>query len=396
MIYRSLTQIAGVGARLLAPVAGENFRARLGLGLPALPAGGIWLHGASVGEIASAATLIAGLRERHEVFVTANTPTGWDTALALGVRAGLAPLDTPQAVAAFLDRLKPRLAITIENELWPNRSAALARRGVPQVVLGARLSQRSAQRWARLDGLIRPMLGRLKAVSVQDYASEARLLALGLPHAALLPRANLKLMAPAQTMPLPPGPERALTVLAASTHAGEEALILDAVTALRARGVPLRLIVAPRHPQRFDEVTALMAARGLPPARRSAGAGPKAPVLLADSMGEMPQWYAAAGICLTGGSLVEKGGHTPWEPAAQSCAILHGPHVANFAGDYATLDGAGAAVPVTTATLADVLGRLLGQPQLQTSLGAKARAILIESAGDPSQLIEMIDTFATG
>lgn len=395
MIYRSLTQIAGFGTRLLKPVAGSVFRERLG-DVQDAATGGIWLHGASVGEIASAAMLIEGLRQRYDVFVTANTTTGRDTARAMGVSAGMAPLDTPQAVASFLDRLQPRLTVTIENELWPNRSAALAARGVPQVVLGARLSQHSADRWARLDGLIRPMLERLAAVSAQDPASEARLLALGLPPQALLPRINLKLMAPARATPLPPGENRAVTFLAASTHAGEEEAILDAVSAVRARGVPLRLIVAPRHPQRFDEVADLMTARGLPHARRSAGAGDEASILLADSMGEMAHWYAASGICLTGGSLVDKGGHTPWEPASQGCAILHGPSVANFAGDYAYLDQQDAAVPITAATLGNVLTDLLAQPARQTALGARARAILMEKTGNPQHLIELIDKFAQG
>ena len=388
MPYRFLTGLAGAAID-----AGRLWPARSGRGA-VLPRGGLWVHGASVGEIASARVLVEALAERWPVVVTANTPTGVAAAAAMGVAAGLAPIDTPQAVRRFIDRAAPRLAITIENELWPNRSALLAAAGVPQVVVGARLSARSAARWARLRGLIAPMLGRLAAVSAQDAASEARLLALGLPAARLLPRVNLKLLGPARTPLLPEGPYRARTILAASTHAGEEEAVLAAFAALRRAGTGPRLILAPRHPERFDTVAALMTAAGLAPARRSQGADARAPVLLADSMGEMGRWYAEAGICFTGGSLVARGGHTPWEPAAHGCAILHGPDTDNFTEDYARLDAAGAAWPVTAAGLAGTLAGLLDDAPRQRAMGAAARAVLLAEAGDSDALVAMIETFA--
>ncbi|MRX51449.1 3-deoxy-D-manno-octulosonic acid transferase [Paracoccus sp. S-4012] len=388
MIYRSLTTLAGAALDPLARRGG--WRARFGRDLEGLPRGAIWLHGASVGEIASAASLAAALSREFAVIATANTPTGRDAALAQGLPAVLAPLDLPRAHDRFLDTLVPCVAVTLESEFWPNRSAALAARGIPQVLAGARLSARSAARWRRLGGLLRPMLARFDAVSAQDEGSEARLLALGLPRRVLLPRVNLKLQSALARPVLPHPPTRLLTLLAASTHAGEEAPVLAACLALRAQGLPLRLILAPRHPQRFDEVARLMTAAGLPPARRSQGADASAGTLLADSMGEMDLWYAAAGLVFTGGSLVPLGGHTPWEPAAQACALLHGPHVANFTAAYDMLDAAGASAHVTAGTMAGMIGRLMADSAALARMGAGARAVLASQAGDLAPLLGAI------
>ena len=383
--YHALSWLAGAAARLR-PGGGEDWGQRLGH-VPQGPRGGVWLHGASVGEIASAQALIAALAAQMPVTMTTNTTTGRARAAAAGVRASLAPLDTPQALARFLDRVQPAVAVTVENELWPNRSAMLAARGIAQVVVGARLSARSASRWGRLPRLAATLLGRIDALSAQDAASEARLLDLGLPPGALLPRVNLKRWSAAVAPPLPPGPARGRTVLAASTHAAEEAAILDAMAAVRAAGG--RVIVAPRHPDRFDAIAAAMTARGMPPARRAQGAGAEADVLLADTLGEMALWCAAAGIVVTGGSFAALGGHTPWEAAAQGCAILHGPHIANFAEDYAELDAAGAAHSVTADDLAPTLCGLLDRPEA-AAIGQRARALLTTGAGDGAPLIAAI------
>ena len=198
---------------------------------------------------------------------------------------------------------------------------------------------------------------------------------------------------PRATLP-PPGPARGGTVLAASTHEAEESAILAALAEVRGAIPGLRIIVAPRHPRRGDALAAAMAARAMAPARRSAGADTGAPVLLADTLGEMPLWYAAAGIVVTGGSFAPLGGHTPWEPAAYGCAILHGPHVANFAEDYAQLDAAGAAAPVTAEGLAAAIRRLVGSPAAAAAMGARARAVLLASAGDPAPLLQAIRDLA--
>lgn len=390
MIWRGASALAGAALGLAAPLSGADWRERLGLTGPQVAAGGIWLHAASVGELTSAQVLAQALARDFPLVVTTNSLTGRDLARRLGFACALAPLDVPQAVRRFLDRVRPAVMVTVENELWPNRSAIAAARGVAQVVVGARMSERSAAGWARLPGLIGPMLARIDALSAQDAASEARLLALGLRPDALAGRLSLKLLAPAQIRPGPEAADRGNVVLAASTHEGEEALVLDAWGAARATVPGLRLILAPRHPERGDAVAALIAARGFGFARRSAGGTAAAALLLADTLGEMAGWYAAAGICITGGSFVDHGGHTPWEPAAWRCAILHGPHVANQAEAYAALDGAGAALGCDAAALPGVLAGLAGDAARQRGMGEAARALLLARAGEPAPLLARI------
>lgn len=390
MIYAATTRMAEAALRLRSRLGGsESLRERLvGSAVPAPAA--IWLHGASVGELTSARPVIEALATDCDLIVTANSETGRDMAAGWGLPARLAPLDLPGALGRFLDTVRPSLQVTLENEFWPLRSRLLAQRGIAQAMIGARMSARSAALWGRLPGVIAPMLGRVAALSAQDRHSEARLRELGLPAAALLPRLDLKLLAPARVAPPPDSPQRDLTLLAASTHEGEEAAVLDAWLAVRQAHPELRLILAIRHPPRGDAVAGMIAARGVAFARRSQGGEPQAEVLLADTLGEMDRWYARAGICLVGGSLTDRGGHTPWEPAAHRCAILHGPHVGNFTDAYAALGEAGAALQVTDASLAAALADLVGQTGDARRMGSAARAVLDEMAGDPAALVSRL------
>lgn len=389
MVLSTAASLAEAALRLRARFGGSpDLRQRLVLdGAP--DRADIWVHGASVGELASARQVIEGLSAHMSVLVTANSATGRDQAAGWGFDARLAPLDVPGALERFVSAVQPRLAVTLESEFWPLRSQALARRGIPQAMIGARMSERSARRWQRLPWLIRPVLARIAAASAQDVGSQQRLLALGLPASALMPQMDLKLLAPAQVAPPPDDPARDRVVLAASTHEAEEAQILEAWVRARARVPDLRLILAIRHPQRGDEVAALIAARGITAARRSAGAS-DGPVVLVDVLGEMGRWYAAAGICVVGGSLTDRGGHTAWEPAAHRCAILYGPHVSNFADAYAALAQAGAARQVTPATLADQLVELAQTPAQARQMGQAARDLLLARAGDPAGLIQRL------
>lgn len=391
MLYDATTRIAEAALHLRARLGGSAaLRERMVLGNgPARAA--IWVHAASVGELTSARVIITALAARHPVTVTTNSETGRALARDWDLPARLAPLDLPGALARFLDTTRPRLALTVEGEFWPLRSRLLAERGVHQAMIGARMSERSAGTWGRFPRVIGPMLGRITALSAQDQASEARLLTLGLPHRALLPRLDLKLLAPAALSPTPHDEARDRVILAASTHEGEDAAILDAFATLRPG---TRLILAPRHPDRADAIAALIAARGLPCARRSAGAddAPDGGVLLADTLGEMAHWYACAGICIIGGSIADHGGHTPWEPAAHACALIHGPHVGNFIEAFDALHARDAARP--TGDLAATLAQLVDHPATARAMGRAARAVLEARAGDPAALIARLDDLA--
>ncbi|MFT3688156.1 3-deoxy-D-manno-octulosonic acid transferase [Paenirhodobacter sp.] len=395
LLYRLLLALAlpFLLVRLWLREPREVLRERLGGGAAA--PGALWIHAASNGELASAHPLIEALlaqRPGLRLLLTVNTVTarqmaqGWNDP-RITVRA--APLDARWILHRFLGRHRPVGLLVIENELWPNRLAICAASGVPVMVAGARMSARSAARW-RKTGLGPALTRAITALSAQDPASEAAFLSLGLPRARLLPMLNLKTAVAA-----PPPTERldwprARTVLAASTHEGEEAIVLDAFARARAEEPSLRLILAPRHPRRAAEIARLIAARGLGFTLRSGGEAPTAPVLLADTMGEMANWYTAAGVCFIGGSLVPKGGHTPFEPAAHGCAIVHGPSCSNHAEAFAALDAAGAAIPVTdAATLAQAFRM---PPETQARIGQTGTETLagLQKSGAVSSLARSI------
>ncbi len=393
MIHAASTALAEAVLRLRATLpGGTDLQERL-VRTPPSQSARIWIHAASVGELTSARQIIEALAQEFSVIVTTNSTTGRDMAAGWGLPTRLAPLDLPRALTRFLDAVQPRLALTVEQELWPLRSRILARRGIAQAVIGARMSERSARKWARFGRIITPTLRRLDAVSAQDPESERRLRQLGLPETAVLPVMDLKLLGPASVQPPEPDPDRARVILAASTHEGEDAVILDAWLAARAERPDLALILAPRHPRRGDAIAAMMHQRGIAFERRSQG-GEAATVLLADTLGEMPRWYARAGICLVGGSLVDRGGHTPWEPAAYCCAILHGSFVSNHQQAYRALTDAGAARQVGPGDLADHLIRLVSDPPAALGMGQSAREVLDRRAGDPQILIARLRDLA--
>ena len=374
---RALTPILALHAglhRLRGRIGAGGVAERFGRG--AGGEGAIWFHGASNGELTSARRVIEGLRHARPDLPIVVTSNSW-TARAMvagwampGVSARLAPFDTPGAVAAFRKRWQPGALIFVENELWPERIAQMEG---PVVCLGARMSAGSARNWSRIaPGLMAAMLGRIALLSAQDAASEARFLALGLPAARLGPRLMLKagLAPPLAALPFTPPYPRARILLAASTHEGEEAVVLRAFAQARAQFD--LLILAPRHPRRTAEVAAAIRAEGLPFATRSAGEvpGPETAVYLADTLGEMPGWYAMAGATVIGGTFGPAGGHTPYEPAAQGSAILHGPGVANFTEAFAALALVQAAQPVTADTLGAILAGLTAERQADLAVRA--------------------------
>lgn len=376
MLYSLILALIWPALVLLRLAKGEGLAdlgERLGRGRGEGPA--LWLHGASNGELASARWLVEDIlaaRPGLRLVVTANTRTGramvrgWGQA---GVTPALAPMDMRFALRGFLGRWRPVGLISLEGEIWPNRLAMLAARGVPVAMLGARMSASSARGWGRFARLIGRALAGVRLASAQDAASRGRLLDLGLPQAAWMEDCDLKAEAWAR-MPRPAREARAARagrVLAASTHEGEEEIVLEGFAA---SGLS-ELILAPRHDRRGDAVAALLAARGLRFARRSAGAEPgDAPVFLADTMGEMERWYARAGICIVGGTFTNRGGHTPWEPARHGCALVHGPDVANFAAPFAALDAAGGALGVTAKGLGAVLKTLDAAAQERLAVAA--------------------------
>ncbi|OYX44504.1 MAG: hypothetical protein B7Z02_05235 [Rhodobacterales bacterium 32-67-9] len=349
------------------------------------PARRIWVHAASNGELTSVRGALRSLLDRDPsltLLVTCNTPTGRDLVAGWGearIETRLAPVDLRPVLRRFLDLWTPAALVIVENELWPERLLASASRGLPVLVIGARMSARSHQLWSRLPGLARHLMAAISWLAPQDDASRGHFVSLGLAPDRLGPTMMLKsAAAPAATGTAPLPFPRARTLLAASTHAGEDEIALDGFLAARRDLPDLQLILAPRHPDRRDGIEAAIRARGLAFATRSRGAEPDAdtPVYLADTLGEMDRWYAGAGITFVGGSLVDRGGHTPFEPAAHGSAIITGPYVSNAAPAYAALFAAGGATKVRdAASLAGAI-RTLADPGRQARRAEAARSAL--------------------
>lgn len=372
---------------------------RLGFGRRP-PAHGIWLHAASVGEVAAAEPLLRALRERYPglpCLVTTFTPTGRARALAgLDGIAEVAylPLDLPAAVRRFLRRTRPRLGIVLEAELWPNLLHGCADAGVPLLLANARLSETGAARYRRgpLARLVGPAVRRLYRIAAVDEAAAARFAALGVPAERITVTGNLKfdLTLPPRTAERGGELRRVWHALqrpvwvAASTHSGEEEGVLDAHEALIRRYPSLLLVLAPRHPQRFDAVAELCRARGLAFVRRSRGEAVDAGVrvVLGDTLGELPLFYALADLAFVGGSLVPGiGGHNLLEPAALRRPVITGPHLEAWGSVADLLYEAGALrrAEDSTALAEAVSGWLEDESGRETAGRAAAR--VVESHG---------------
>jgi 3-deoxy-D-manno-octulosonic-acid transferase len=353
----------------------------------------IWLHTVSVGETRAAATLVQQLRERypdHRILLTHTTPTGRAASEQLygdDVMRVYLPYDYPFAVQRFLDHFRPRIGVLLETEVWFNLIHACHVRRIPLLLLNARLSERSARRYARFPKLTREGLHELHLIAAQTEDDALRLASLG--NLAVPVMGNLKFdIAPPPAL-LESGKRlRALfgeqrpVFLAASTREGEEALLLDALQ--HAEVEHLLTVIVPRHPQRFEEVAALVARHGLRMQRRSANEAIAAAtqVVLGDSMGEMFAYYAACDVAFIGGSLLPLGGQNLIEACAVGKPVLIGPHTYNFAQATELAVASGAALQVSHAgDLVQQLNILLQDPAHLARMGQAGLQFVSENRG---------------
>jgi len=324
---------------------------------PAAP-GALWIHAVSLGETRAAAILLERLRARRpelRVLLTHGTATGWaegERLLRPGDAQAWLPWDTPRAVRRFLGHFQPAAGVLMETEVWPNLVAECRARRVPLALANARLSAKSLAQARRLPQLSRPAYGALTAAWAQTQADAQRLRTAGARVEGVF--GNLKFDAAPDAGQLAQGRAwRAAggrpVVMFASSREGEEAPFIDAVRALGERAAAVRWLLVPRHPQRFDEVAAMVAAHGLRVARRSGwpGAPPAdAQVWIGDSLGEMALYYGLADCALLGGSFEPLGGQNLIEAAACGCPVVMGPHTFNFAEAAQLAQEAGAALRV--------------------------------------------------
>jgi 3-deoxy-D-manno-octulosonic-acid transferase len=398
----------------------------------------VWFHAVSVGEVHLLGPVVAGFRRRHPhwaVVVSSTTDTGLAEARAKFADHTVVPFpfDFSWAVGAALDRIRPALLVLAEGEMWPNLLRAAHARGVPVAVVNARLSPRSFRRYAKVAGLARRLLFRFVnriAVQSEDYAERFR--SLGVEPSKLAVTGSVKYDgamgnrdtakmrdlrrlitplplwergrgeellsagSPLTPNPFPPRGEGSLVWVAGSTHAPEEEIVLRTFAALLPRHPTLRLVLVPRHPDRFAEVARLVERSGIPFVCRSQLSEPRAdcpPIVLLDTVGELGAAWVLADVGYVGGTLDGKrGGQSMIEPAGYGVPTVFGPHDWNFRDAAARLVEAGGSIRVKTeADLAPALDRLLADEQLRKRMGDAARDLVARQQGATDRTLDVLD-----
>ncbi|MBO4966519.1 MAG: lipid IV(A) 3-deoxy-D-manno-octulosonic acid transferase [Pseudomonas sp.] len=390
-----------------APAYARRIGERFALNLPTLQPGGIWVHAVSVGESIAAAPMIRELLKRYPqlpITVTCMTPTGSERIQALfanepRIQHCYLPYDLPWAAARFLNRVQPKLAVIMETELWPNHIHQCAKRGIPVALANARLSARSAKGYGRFARLTRPMLEEMSLIAVQTETEAERFRQLGARPECVEVTGSIKFDLTIDPQLLVDARElreqwQALARpvwIAASTHEGEDEIVLAAHRQLLGHYPNALLMLVPRHPERFNQVFELCQREGFATVRRSSGEPVTAStqVMLGDTMGELLFLYALADTAVVGGSLVPNGGHNLLEPAALAKPVLSGPHLFNFLEISAMLRDAGALEEVDDAQgLALAVQRLFELPQDARRMGQAGLKVMQRNQGALQRLLD--------
>lgn len=369
----------------------------------------IWVHAVSVGEFLVALKLLGELHRRHPSwrFVVSST-TSTAHALALGCRQSwwvpvYTPVDFPPFVRRALDVVHPRAVVLVESEMWPNFVWTAAGRSMPVLLVNARVSPRSARRYRRFAALLRAVTRHLSAVGVQEEEHAVLWEHLGVPPGKLHLTGSVKY--DPETDPSSPRDFRAVldglgfgrnepVLLAGSTHEGEEAILAEALRAVRGEFPEARLLIAPRHVERSEKIAAALASSGFLVARRTAEPGGAAPdILLLDTTGELRDWYACADVVFVGKSLCGSGGQNPVEAVLAGRPVLFGPHMENFAALRDALIASGGAIEVRDAgSLARETSRLFADPALRERMVAGAQSALHPHRGATARTADLVES----
>ena len=369
----------------------------------------IWVHAVSVGEVQAARPLIERLREQHaeyHIMVTTTTPTGAQIVTRLfedSVVHYYTPYDLPGVIHRFLIRTNPVLLVLIETELWPNMIHGCHARGVPVVLVNARISRRSFAGYQAVAVLARDTIRRCSLLAAQTTIDAERLIALGAEPSRVVETGNTKfditippsVLQQGQSLRREFGRSRPV-MIAASTHPGEEEIVLRAYARILARNPQCLLVSVPRHPERAARIADLYVAQGLNTLRRSSGAlcTPDTHIYLVDTIGELPMFYAASDIAFVGGSLVPVGGHNLLEPAGMGLAVLTGPHIDNFAEIGRLLGQAGAVSMVRDETdLVEQACQLLENAESRTHAGDQGKTVVAANRGAVDEVMAALTPF---
>jgi 3-deoxy-D-manno-octulosonic-acid transferase len=369
-----------------------------------------WIHAVSLGEVSLIASLVAEIRRRHpdwDIVISTTTLTGYSLARSRYAQYSLfyCPLDFSWAVRRALRRVRPALLVLAELELWPNLISEARRAGCKVAIVNGRLSDRSFRGYRRFRPLVRRLLAKVDLVAAQNALYGERFIGIGTSADKLHVTGSLKFDGAATDR------ENSGTVrlrdlagilptdtvfLAGSTQDPEERLALDAFRKLSPAHPGLRLIIVPRHPERFDQVADLLAASGLPWQKRThldtSARDPRARVLLVDRVGELGAWWGTAKIAYVGGSMGQRQGQNMIEPAAYGAAVSFGPFTRNFRDVVeALLAAEGAVVVQDSAELAGFVRRCLDDPQYAQALGARARRVVASQLGATARTVDLLD-----
>jgi len=364
----------------------------------------LWIHAVSMGEVQAAVPLIQALQARAQpILITTMTPTGSKRVREIfghTVWHVYLPYDLPGAIARFLARLQPSLLIIMETELWPNLLYACQQRAIPVILANARLSANSAAGYQRIKGLAQEMFTSVTAIAAQTQVDAARFIELGAPPTKIHVTGSIKFDSrlpadfseKAVQLRHQWGENRAVWI-AASTHDGEEEIILDAFNELKKTFNDLLLVLVPRHPERFNRVAALCSRRRFIIARRTENnVNVKTEIYLGDTMGELPLLYAACDIAFVGGSLVPIGGHNLLEPAAVGIPVIMGHHVFECAEICRQLLEAQAAQQVDDAVqIVNIIKIYLNDATHRQQTGENGRLFVQKNRGALARLLKIID-----
>ena len=366
----------------------------------------IWIHAVSVGEVEACRPLVQALKEtypHHKLLITTMTPTGSARVKLLfadTVEHCYLPYDLPFAIRRFLKCTHPQFGIIMETEIWPNLLGLCKQHDIPLVLANARMSERSAAGYLRLASFTKATLRNITLIAAQGVDDKDRFQTLGAEHKNVHSVGNLKyeinlpasLKEHASAMRDIWGNDRPVLV-AASTHEGEEDIILNAARQIRAQFANLLLIIVPRHPERFDRVAALAQKSGVNTLRRSElrPCSSDVQVFIVDTMGELPLFYAASDIAFVGGSLVPHGGHNILEPAILGRAVITGAHFFNFNQITKQFLAAGAARQVNNREeLSHTVIELLENAQQRAQMGEAGLTLISSSQGASTRLVNLI------
>ncbi|MDZ7645094.1 MAG: lipid IV(A) 3-deoxy-D-manno-octulosonic acid transferase [Woeseiaceae bacterium] len=379
---------------------------RFGFGYPRLAEGSVWVHAVSVGEVQASAPLVRSLLTRfpdRQLLLTTVTPTGAERARSLfgeRIEHCYIPFETPTAVARFFAAVRPAFALIMETEIWPNLYRGCGIRQIPLILVSARISPRSVTKYRRLLPLFRETLSHGILIAAQSRADADRFLSLGASEERTWVTGNIKfdIELPAHladdgaTLRNSAFPGRPVWV-AASTHEGEEALVLDAHEQVLAAVPDALLVLVPRHPQRFAAVRSLIGRRGFECVTRTSGATCRAStrVFLLDTMGELPLFYAASDVAFVGGTLLPVGGHNLLEPAALGVPVVTGPHLFNTQEIADMFAAVGASTTVADADeLAAAVCELFRDEQAARVRGTRGREIVERNRGALNRLLVLL------